>query len=99
MGNYYLHEKNQVISISKEKEQEIWSLYFDGVRCKYGVRASVVLKSPKGGYKIFTYRLTWKPTNNAVEYEVLFLGITQATKMGIRCLKVYGNSELIIKKM
>lgn len=72
-------------------------MYFDGARCKHGAGDGVILKSHKGGYKRFIYRVTWACTNNATKYEALCLGMAQATKMGIRCLKVFGDSKLAIK--
>lgn len=30
---------------------------------------------------MFAYKLTWACTNNATNYEALFLGVTQATQM------------------
>ena len=68
MGNYYLHENVQPILVIVEKEYEVWTIYFDGTRCKHGCGASVVLKSLYGHMKRFSFRFTWTCTNNVVEY-------------------------------
>lgn len=75
MGNYYLYENMHPILVIAKKKHEIWIVYFDRARCKYGCGAGVVFKSPKGYIRRFSFRFTWICTNNAHEYEVLCLGL------------------------
>jgi len=47
----------------------------------------------------FSYRLEFPCTNNMAEYEALLLGLNKARKMGLKCLRVEGDSELIVKQV
>lgn len=96
MGNYYLHENTQPISIIAKKEYEVWIMFFDGARCKYGCGASVVFKFPNGSMRRFYFQITWIYTNNVAKYEALYLGLSKAISMGIRYLIVHGDFELVI---
>ena len=57
--------------VRKPKENMIWTLWFDGSRCKLGVGAGIELINPKGKYFYAAYRLQFRCTNNVVEYKVL----------------------------
>lgn len=46
-----------------------------------------------------SYRLTWLCTNNATEYEALCLGLEQAIKMQIQCLKIKEDLDLIMNQV
>lgn len=35
MGNYYLYENTQLIFITTERDYEVWTMFFDGARCKH----------------------------------------------------------------
>jgi len=58
-------------------------MFFDGARSKNGSGTKIILIEPTGKIHKFSYRLTWLCTNNAIEYEVLYLGLEQAIKMQI----------------
>jgi ribonuclease HI len=45
---------------------------------------------------LFSYRLEFDCTNNIVEYEALLLGLELAREMGIKVLKVIGDSDLVV---
>ena len=49
--------------------------------------------------KRFSFRFTWIYTNNEVEYEALFLGLSKAINMGIRYLIIHGYSKLFINQV
>lgn len=38
-------------------------------------------------------------TNNIDEYEALYLGLSKPINMGIICLIVYGDSEMVINQV
>ena len=46
-----------------------------------------------------SYKLDFKTTNNIAEYEALFLGVKVAKEMGIMCLKIFGDADLIIQQV
>ena len=45
------------------------------------------------------FQFTWTCTNNAAKYETLYLGLSKVISMGIRCLIVHGDSELVINQV
>jgi len=89
----------QPISVTVEREHEMWTMYFYGARCKYGCGASVIFKSPEGHMKRFSFRFTRICTNNVIEYETLYLGLSKAISMGIIYLVVHCDLKLVIKQV
>jgi len=99
LGIYYIYEDTQSISVTVEKEHEIWKMYFDGSRCKHGCRARVVFKYLERYMKRFSFRFIWICTNNVVEYEALCLRLSKAISIGIKCLIFHSDSKLVIKQV
>lgn len=77
----------------------LWTLYFDGASSKEGARAGVLLISPSGKTFKFYFTLLFLYTNNVAEYEALLIGLRQASKHGIKYLRVIGDSKLIISQI
>ena len=48
---------------------------------------------------LITCRMEFKCTNNVVEYEALIQGLKKALYLGVKELKVYGDSEIIVKQV
>ena len=73
-------------------------MYFDGPSTfqRGGIR--VVLKSP-GEEHTFAYKLHFPCSNNEAEYEALLVALKAARRLGIKRLKVFGDSELVIKQI
>ena len=46
-----------------------------------------------------SYKLDLKTTNNILEYEAFLLGLKAAKEMGIMCLKIFGDADLIIQQV
>ena len=42
------------------------------------------------------YKLDFKTTNNVAEYEALLMGVKAAKEMGIMCMNIFGDVDLII---
>ena len=47
----------------------------------------------------FAYKLCFPCSNDEAEYETLVVGLKAAKRLGIKKLKVFGNSELVIKQI
>ena len=77
-------EKEQPVKCSKEQEDELWQLYFDGSSCKEGAGAGVLLISPSGEIVKLMYKLEFITTNNTAEYEALLLGLKASKDLGIQ---------------
>ena len=75
----------------------IWTMYFDGASAQILAGVGVVLISPSKENIHLSYKLDFKTMNNVAEYEALLLGVKVAKDMGIMCMKIFGDVELIIQ--
>lgn len=78
---------------------KIWKCYFDGAYSKDGTEAGFLFISPEGNLLPFSFKLEFESTNNATEYEALILSIQTTKQMGIQCISIFGDSELIIRQI
>ena len=76
-----------------------WSLYFDGSKSSEGSGAGCILVSPQGEKTMPSCRLEFECTNNTAEYEALVQGLYKAISLEVRYLKVFGDSEIIVKQV
>jgi ribonuclease HI len=76
-----------------------WTLFFNGSARQQVGRARVVLIDPSGEQVKYMVHLEFKATNNMAEYEALIFGLSTALSLGIRQLRVKGDSQLIIKQV
>ena len=58
----------------------------------------LVLKSP-GEKHTFAYKLHFPCSNNDAEYESLVVGLKATKRIGIKKLKISGDSELVIRQI
>ena len=79
--------------------QECWTMYFDGSLMKKGAGAGLVFVSPLGVRMRYMVRLHFPSSNNIVEYEALINGLRIAIELGIRCLDVRGDSQLVVNQV
>ena len=75
-----------------------WALYFDGSKTLEASRAGYVLIDPKKNKHFISCRLEFECTNNTVEYEAV-QGLRKAIELKAENLKVYGDSEIIVKQI
>ena len=47
----------------------------------------------------FSFKLEFDSTNNVAEYEALISSLQAAKQMGVQCISIFGNSELIIMQI
>ena len=59
----------------KEKEEGIWTLYFNGSMTKVGAGTGVYIISPIKEFESLYYQLNFECTNNVAKYEALSLGL------------------------
>ena len=57
--------------VKKPKENAVWTLRFNGSRCKSGASAGIKLINPKGRSFYAAYQLQFRCTNNVIEYKAL----------------------------
>lgn len=89
--------KKPVCQIAEEENPQVWDMFFDGACSREAAGAGVVLVSPTHEYIHLSFKLTFQATNNITEYEALILGLSKAKKMGIKCMRVFGDTYLIIQ--
>ena len=107
LGNYVIHESTDFLpNVIKNTDlnagqqgNELWKLFFDGSRSKTGAGGGCMLISPVNERYYASFRFTFSCTNNVAEYEALINELKWAIKRGISCLRVYGDSELIVNQV
>ena len=80
-------------------DQEYWMMYFDGSLMKKGARAGLVFVSPLGVRMRYMVRLHFPSSNNVTEYEAVVNGLCITIELGIRCLDVRGDSQLVVNQV
>jgi ribonuclease HI len=90
--------------INEEQEKSdcrsrIWTLCFDGSKSQEGSGAGCILINPKGQRHFLSCRLEFECTNNTVEYEALVQGLKKSIDLNVKRLKVFGDSEIIIRQV
>jgi hypothetical protein len=73
-----------------------WKLFFGDSACREGQGVGVVLVSPRGAIFELSARLEYFCTNNQAEYEVILLGLQIMSSMGVKHVKAFGYSLLVV---
>ena len=73
-----------------------WELYVDGVANLRGSGVGLVLVSPEKITIEKSLRLSFLATNNEVECEALLMGMMMVQKMGVKAVKVFSDSKLVV---
>jgi ribonuclease HI len=73
-------------------------LNFDGSLQLQGAGVGIVVTSPKGESFKYVLQIQFKASNNVAEYEAMLHGLCIATTLGIKQLKVLGDSMLVINQ-
>ena len=66
---------------------------------KKSTGAGLVFVSPLGVRMRYMVRLHFHSSNNMAEYEALINGLHIVIKLGIRCLNIRGDSQLIVNQV
>ena len=74
-------------------------MYFDGSLNLDGAGVGVYFISPSGDKLRYVLRLHFRASNNTAEYEVALHGLHIAIELGIKRLKVYSKSTLMINQL
>jgi ribonuclease HI len=56
-----------------------------------------VLQDPNGNITMLACKLEFQCTNNVAKYEALIRGLKKAIDLNVKFIKVYGDSEIIVK--
>lgn len=79
----------------------VWRLFCDGAsRGNPGpAGAGIVLHDPQGRLRVNTGRYLGETTNNVAEYQALLLGLEEAWKLEVKKLRIFADSELMVKQL
>ena len=80
-------------------DQEYWTMYFDRSLMKKGAVAGLVFIPPLGVHMRYMVQLHFPSSNNVVEYEALVNGLFITIELGIRCLDIRGDSQLVVNQV
>jgi ribonuclease HI len=82
-------------------EERFCSVYVDGAsRGNPGqAGAGVVIKDVKGNVIKMVKRRLGVTTNNIAEYRALIMGLREAKRLGLSRIKVFADSELVVKQV
>ena len=82
----------------EEAQNRLWEMFFDGSKNKNGASGGIVLVSPSAKKYYASFCFSFACSNNVVKYEGLIQGLEWARKRGIECIKVYGDTKLIVNQ-
>ncbi|XP_071712900.1 uncharacterized protein [Rutidosis leptorrhynchoides] len=77
----------------------VWELHTDGASSEEGVGAGLVLTRPEGEEHMYALRFFFYASNNEAEYEALLFGLRIASKMGIKHLRAYVDSQIMAQQV
>jgi ribonuclease HI len=66
---------------------------------KTGAGAGLLFVSPLGEHMRYAVRLHFPASNNMAEYAALLCGLKIAIEIGVKCLDVWGDSQLVIDQV
>ncbi|XP_071926220.1 uncharacterized protein [Coffea arabica] len=84
---------------AEEQMDPPWTLYVDGASSKEGCGVGLLLISPTREELPYALRFDFRTSNNESEYEALIVGMEIARKLGVRSIKVYSDSQLIVNQV
>lgn len=76
-----------------------WTMHFDGALNSKGRGIGSVLVSPEGVSILQAACLAFPATNNKAEYEALISGLRHAHTLGVKRLRILGDSQLILRQV
>jgi hypothetical protein len=80
-------------------EHETWIMYFDGSVMKEGAGVGLVFIWSLGVRMEYLVRLHFPTSNNATEHKALINGLRIVVELGIKCLEIRGDSELVMDQV
>ena len=80
-----------------DSEEKNWVLYFDGASSKNEGSVGIIISNNKGEILKKAVKLVFPCSNNQTEYKALATGLDLAKEMKIPKIRVYGDSNLVIK--
>ena len=79
-----------------EEAREQWVMKFDGSSTAQSGGVGVVLYHEEDEAVELSFKLEFPYSNNTAEYEAYLIGLVAAVEMGVKHLKVMGDSDLVV---
>ena len=73
-----------------------WTMRFDGLAAITSNRVGVILSCENGDTIPLSFKLGFSCSNNATEYEAYLTGLTIAFSIGVKHMRVLGDSNLVV---
>ena len=80
-------------------DPHIWTLYSDGSKNKEEAGAGCLLIDPHINEMMLTCLLEFVCTNNVVEYEAVVQGLRKSLNLQVKCIEVFGDSQVFIQQV
>jgi ribonuclease HI len=95
-------EEEPLSSLLGKEDLGCWIMYFDGAFSLEGEGAGMLLVSSTGDHLKYVVQLAFSredSTNNTTKYKGMLVGLRIATGLGISCLVVRGDSQLVVNQV
>ena len=76
-----------------------WTMRFDESATTTSNGVGIVLSCENGDTIPFSFKLGFSCSNNAAEYEAYLIGLTIALSIGVRHMRVLGDSNLVVSQV
>ena len=76
-----------------------WTMRFDGSTTTTSNGVGIVLSCENGDTIPLSFKLGFLCSNNAVEYESYLTGLTIALNIGVKHMRVLGDSNLVVSQV
>ncbi|RVW24122.1 hypothetical protein CK203_088729 [Vitis vinifera] len=97
MADFMLEYSQRPSQHHESSKQEWWTLRVDGASRSSGSGVGLLLQSPIGEHLEQAIRLGFSASNNEAEYEALLSGLDLALALSVSKLRIYSDSQLVIK--
>ena len=78
-------------------DPNLWTLYFHGSRKKEEAGDGCLLINPHGNKMMLACRMEFDCMNKVVEYKALVQGLRTTLDLQIKCIEVFGDSQVVIR--
>ena len=97
MADFVLEYSRKPSQHHESSEQEWWTLRVDGASRSSGSGVGLLLQSLTGEHLEQAIRLGFPASNNEVEYEAILSGLDLALALSVSRLRVYSDSQLVVR--
>ena len=76
-----------------------WTMRFDGLATTTSNGVGIVLSCENGDTILLSFKLGFSCSNNVAEYEAYLTGLTIALNIGVKHMRVLGDSNLVVSQV